>query len=105
MFICEISIIIILICQKLGSVGPVQHNNIKLNCLHLIWINVNALKVIQVNGEWQKSILYYHLIDISFDIPYLWEEVKIIAPLLHNSNYVNVAFMKFEKVVAYLKFF
>ena len=50
-FICEISIIIILICQKLGSVGPVQHNNIKLNCLHLIWINVNALKVIQVNGE------------------------------------------------------
>ena len=24
MFICEISIIIILICQKLGSVGPVQ---------------------------------------------------------------------------------
>ena len=36
-----------------------------------------------------------------FDIPYLWEEVKIIALLLHNSNYVNVAFMKYE----ILKFF
>ena len=29
MFICEISIIIILICQKLGSVGPVQQ---KIKC-------------------------------------------------------------------------
>ena len=30
MFVCEISIIIILICQKLGSVGPVQQK-IKLS--------------------------------------------------------------------------
>ena len=33
MYICEISTIIVLICQKLGSVGPVQQ---KLSCLCLM---------------------------------------------------------------------
>ena len=36
MFICEISIIIILICQKLGSVGPVQQK-IKLPLPNSHW--------------------------------------------------------------------
>ena len=35
MFICKISIIIILICQKLGSVGPIQQK-IKLHSPNIV---------------------------------------------------------------------
>ena len=36
MYICEISIIVILICEKLGLVGPVQQK-FKLPCLKEHW--------------------------------------------------------------------
>ena len=36
MFICEINTIVILICQKLGLVGPVQQ---KLSCFCLLILN------------------------------------------------------------------
>ena len=45
MFICEISIIIILICRKLGSVGPAQQE-IKLP-------SPNSSRNMLVNTDWE----------------------------------------------------
>ena len=50
MYICEISIIIIMICQKLGSLGLVQQK-IKLPLPYICYINIFFIRCILLSKE------------------------------------------------------